>query len=66
MSRNDKIKLAVAVAVLLGAAILIYLNLRTPGPTNPGGAAATTTSAPAAPDAPPPPRGPTRGRYQGK
>jgi hypothetical protein len=35
MSQQDKIKLGVAIVVLLGAGILIYFNLRDPKPVNP-------------------------------
>jgi hypothetical protein len=66
MSQSDKIKLAVAAVVLVLAGILIYFNVRTPAPTNPGSVSAPSGDAAPPPDAPERPRGPARGHYPGK
>ncbi len=65
MSQSDKIKLAVAAVVLVLAGVLIFFNLRTPAPTNPGAAAAPAADATPTPEAPQKPRGPARGHFPG-
>ena len=49
MNQKDKIKLAIAVVVLLGAGVLIWWNMREPTPGPVKQATSSSTSAPQAP-----------------
>ena len=66
MDKTDKIKLAVAIVILIAAGVLIYFSVRDTPPPNPGGPAPASTTAPtpggepAAPPVPPNRRVPTK------